>query len=96
MLVDPVVNAAENDATADCAGLLDRPCFNPHDEDVPSLLDLLEWAQRTGVIDRADAALLIELMLAADWVNESDRHAARARALSALRDAGGQYLAAVA
>ncbi len=87
-------------------------------------MDLLEWAQRTGVIDRADAALLIELMLAADGVNESDRRAApgrglnradevsavaarhgvhektiwrrRARALSALRDASGQYLAAVA
>jgi len=124
MLVDPVVTAADDDATADCSSLLDRPCVNPHDEDEPSLLDLLEWAQRTGVIDRADAALLIELMLAADGVNESDRRAApgrglnradevsavaarhgvhektiwrrRARALSALRDASGQYLAAVA
>jgi hypothetical protein len=120
MLVDPTACASEN---VD-GGPLDRPVIDPHDADALSLPDLLEWAQRTGVIDRGDAALLIELMLAADGVNESDRHAApgrglnsadevsavaarhgvhqktiwrrRARALSALRDASGRYLAAVA
>jgi hypothetical protein len=124
LLVDPVVSAAYDGAAADCSSLLDRQCFNPHDEDESSLLDLLEWAQRTGVIDRADAALLVELMLAADEARAADQDAAagrglnrareisavaarhgvhektiwrrRARALSALRDASGQYLAAVA
>ncbi len=123
-LVDPIARAAENHATADCAGLLDRPFLDLHDEDEPSLLDLLEWAQRSGVIDRADAALLIELMRAADGMGQADRDVSagrglnradevsavaarhgvhektiwrrRARALSALRDASGQYLAAVA
>ena len=124
LLVDPVVNAAEDGAKGDCSSLLDRPCLDPHAGDESSLLDLLEWAQRTGVIDRADAALLIELMLAADGARAADQDAAagrglnrakeisavaarhgvhektiwrrRARALDALRDARGQYVAAVA
>jgi hypothetical protein len=47
-------------------GALDRAHFDKHDQDASTLLDVLEWAQRSGVIDRAEAALLLELAVAAN------------------------------
>jgi hypothetical protein len=46
--------------------VLHRAHIDEHDQDTSTLLDVLEWAQRSGVIDRADAALLLELVAAAE------------------------------
>jgi hypothetical protein len=86
MLVDPTACASENVDS----GSLDRPVIDPHDTDALSLPDLLEWAQRTGVIDRCDAALLVDLMRAADatgltdWDISSGRGLNRAGEVSAV------------
>jgi hypothetical protein len=73
ILIDPVACWRDDDPAAEPAnstsrrtGVLDRAHVDEHDQDGSSLLDVLEWARRSGVIDRADAALLLELVVAAD------------------------------
>ena len=120
LLVDPLRGPAADGPSG--AGLLDRPVPPEHDPDAPRLVDVLVWAHRSGVVDSADAALLIDLVAAAErlapagartrrGVNVAaevaavaERHGVhaktiwrrRARALTALRQASGAYLAAVA
>lgn len=119
LLVDPMSTpAADGPCPAD---LLDRPVLDEHDRDESGLADVLAWAQRCGVVDASDVALLIDLIAAAEHVGAeavghrgvnvaaeiaavADRHGVhaktiwrrRARALAALQQARGDYLAAVA
>jgi hypothetical protein len=73
ILIDPVACWRDDDPAQDpansatpCTGVLDQAHVEAHDQDTLTLLDVLEWAQRSGVIDRAAAALLLELVLAGD------------------------------
>lgn len=66
LLVDPVrTPAADGPCPAD---LLDRPVLDEHDWDESGLVDVLAWAQRCGVIDARDVALLIDLIVVCDVV----------------------------
>lgn len=64
LLVDPISTPAV-DGPSD-AELLDRPFLHEHDLDESGLVDVLQWAQRSGVVDLADVALLIDLVAAAE------------------------------
>jgi hypothetical protein len=60
VLVDPIrTAAADGPAEVD---LLDRHFLHEHDLDESGLVDVLRWAQRCGVVDSADVALLIDLL----------------------------------
>jgi hypothetical protein len=74
ILIDPVAMLLRRDdepegepvsSSTGRPGVLDRAYVEARDKDDSTLLDVLEWAQRSGVIDRADAALLLELVAAA-------------------------------
>jgi len=69
----------------ECASPLDQPFIQSLDQDESSLLDVLERAQRTGVIDGADAALLIDLMLAADEARKVDQNGLAGRGSTTRR-----------
>ena len=120
LLVDPVATPASDGPCP--ADLLDRPHLDGQDRDESSLVDVLDWAQRSGVVDAADVALLIDLIAVSDKVASpvvgghrgvnitaeitavADQHGVhaktvwrrRSRALAALQQARGDYLAAVA
>ncbi len=102
VLVDPT----DGDSSA---RLLDRATPGPDGADELDLIDVLVWAERTGVVDAGDLALLLEversreaggpaqLRVAVAWgINERTLRRRRERTLAALRAARGQYLAACA
>jgi hypothetical protein len=99
ILVDPTGPEAE-------AGLLGRNTPDAGDEEAVTLVDVLLWAERTGVVDADDVALLVELEQAGRGgiavvatrfgVNERTVRRRRDRALSALRSASSRYLAVAA
>ena len=89
------------------ARLLDRTTHGPGEHDELDLVDVLVWAERTGVVDAGDVALLLEveraretggpaqLRVAGAWgINERTLRRRRERTVAALRAASGQYLAA--
>lgn len=98
LLVDPTL-------AVDSA--LDRWVPGPGDDGV-DLVDVLRWAQRTGVADRADVELLVELEYAREFghgparvrvarahgIDERTVRRRRMRVLNALRGAVPAYLAA--
>jgi hypothetical protein len=122
VLVDPTDTAAGG-GQGD-ADLLDGSFTNSYDRDECRLLDVLEWAQRCGVVDQSDVQLLIDLVAAAERIARAEAGAGRHRglntaaeiaevagrrgvhvrtirrhrdrALAALRQPSGNYLAAVA
>ena len=49
--------------------VLDHPMWDPHDRDELQLADVLDWAQRSGVVSSGDVALLVDLAVAGDQVN---------------------------
>jgi hypothetical protein len=80
ILIDPVASGTDDEPAREPAssltgrtGVLDRAHVDAHDQDSSTLLDVLEWAQRSGVIDRAEAALLLELAVAADSTGSAER-----------------------
>jgi hypothetical protein len=80
ILIDPVASWTDDDPARGPAGsptgrtgVLDRAHVEAHDQDTSTLLDVLEWAQRSGVIDRAEAALLLELVVVADAIGPTER-----------------------
>lgn len=102
VLVDPT-DSRQVDA------LLDAPAAGPEGADELTLADLLVWASRTGVVGRADAALLLDvertrecggdaqLRVARAWqINERTLRRRRERTLAALQQARSGYLAACA
>ncbi len=103
VLVDPTDPAA-------AALLLDSaaPTAACGDDDL-DLIDVLVWAERTGVVSASDIALLLDvertreaggpaqLRVAAAWgINERTVRRRRERTLDALHAARGRYLAACA
>lgn len=106
LLVDPIDDARGVDAEFGTPGLLEAPAAATDDFD---LVDMLLWARRTGAVDAADLAVLIELEFARDTpgVTSPQQHVAAAhgwsvrsvqryrdRALTALRACSQVYLAA--
>ena len=78
-----------------------------HDETELDLVDLLMWAQRTGVVDARDLSMLVEYYYARELTGAGHQHVAErfgvsartskrrcASALTALHAAAPQYLAA--
>ena len=89
--------------------LLDAPADGPDNVDDLTLVDLLVWAARTGVVGSDDAALLLQvertregggdaqLRVARAWrINERTLRRRRERTLAALQQARAGYLAACA
>jgi hypothetical protein len=64
VLVDPI-SASAADGRAGVA-VLDQAFLHEHDLDESGLVEVLEWAQRRGVVDSTDVALLIDLVAAAE------------------------------
>jgi hypothetical protein len=89
-LIDPVTSSAPTGSEWDPADgppggharVLDRAQVDEHDQDSSTLLDVLEWAQRSGVIDRAEAALLLELVVAADEIGPAERSRSAGRSVN--------------
>jgi DNA-directed RNA polymerase specialized sigma24 family protein len=100
LLVDPV-SAAEVAG----GGLLDAAPAAGDEEDL-DVADVLVWAERTGVVDADEVALLVEMaalgrgapreVAARRGVHERTVRKRRSRALAALRAARGRYLASLA
>jgi hypothetical protein len=100
VLVDPTTPEAE------AGGLLGRDLAGEWDDDSLSLVDVLLWAERTGIVHADDVALLVELgrtergatsaVAARLGVHERTVRRRRDRALAALRTASDRYLALAA
>lgn len=100
LLVDPV-SAAEVAG----GGLLDAAPAAGDDEDL-DVADVLVWAERTGVVDADEVALLVEMatigrgapreIAARRGLHERTVRKRRTRALEALRAASGRYFASLA
>jgi hypothetical protein len=96
ILVDPTGPEAED------GGLLGRVELSGPDNEEVTLLDVLRWAERTGVVGPADVVLLAELgqtgrggidkIAARLGVNEKTVRRRRDRALAALRTARSRYV----
>jgi hypothetical protein len=89
ILIDPVACWTDDEPAREPAssptgrtGVLDRAHVEAHDQDSSTLLDVLEWARRSGVIDRAEAALLLELVVAADEVGLAERRRSAGRSVN--------------
>jgi hypothetical protein len=89
IVIDPVAGWTDDEPAREPAssptgrkGVLDRAHVEAHDQDTSTLLDVLEWAQRSGVIDRADAALLLELVIAADETGSAERTRSAGRSVN--------------
>jgi hypothetical protein len=91
------------------AGIFDSTVVSPGDEDRLELSDVFAWAEATGVAQRRDLDLLLQIernreyggnvqveLARARGMSERTLRRHRDRALAALRAAGSSYLAACA
>jgi len=70
-LVDPVDPTPTEEVAA--VSPLERVVIESHDSSESRLLDVLEWAQRSGIVTAADVALIVELMAIADRLASDPR-----------------------
>jgi hypothetical protein len=83
---DPVVLVDPTNTTASGrqgkADLLDGSFTHEYDRDEWRLLDVLEWAKRSGVVDKSDVELLIDLVASADRIAVAGAGAGQHRGLN--------------
>jgi hypothetical protein len=69
--VDPLPNPAGAVGPGVLA-VLDQPMWEEHDRSDIRLADVLDWAQRSGIVTASDVELLIELTVSADRLGQRE------------------------